>query len=356
MKKIFLFISAFFITTPFLAWGAPLIWSDALNGYYNPLAAPSRTPYVAESFKSEESVVASGELPAVSSDAASRAQRIEEKKAEIARKEKIKADLEEKLRAKKAEREKKITLEQAVSATVRIYTDFNNDKKPEISGSAVAFGTKELSESEQKELGNKGKYMIYFATAHHLARTTQDTTIAQFFLPDGKTKNIKLQPFAGNIHKDLILAYGLSDELLPTIPLADKKYQVNIQDPVTGIGCPKGSMPYAYSANSKNCIIDIDRIKGDLRGVRPSKTNFVTSYLPQGGASGGPLVNKDNQIIGICSMQIEDRNNPQKNCGLYTSFRDIYDLLANDPKWNYTITNGYIVDSSEKTVSSTKKR
>lgn len=171
----------------------------------------------------------------------------------------------------------------------------------------IGFGTGSVIQSD----GEKALIL----TAAHLFRKMTNRSLIEIDLFNSNTG--KVETFVGKIVQlDLDGDVGLisipAKRIISTLPIASPEDAVKIDQHVFSYGCGGGEPPSFL----KSRVTALNKYTGPA--------NIECTGVPIGGRSGGALVNKDNEIVGVTLAADMDGGR-----GVYAGLSVIYKLLVN---------------------------
>lgn len=192
----------------------------------------------------------------------------------------------------------------AITATVQIH-----DRGKNVDGSGAI-------------IGQKGPY-VYILTADHV-------------VPEGKRLLIRMfsqQKFPRAAHLFLRDARVIARSRIKDTDLALVQLKTVVKPPSMLKVCPPSKIPKgkSFSFLSIGCgngtppFAQLEKVNRKIlvrkKGVRKSPGNYwEINERPIRGRSGGPLIDRHGNLLGICSIASEDR-------GYYTHTEEIHDFL-----------------------------
>ena len=159
-----------------------------------------------------------------------------------------------------------------------------------------------------------GKALVL--TCGHLFRSSQGRGTIEISLfragPNGAEPcgQVEAQLIDYDLDRDLALLCFEADSPVAVTPVAPRGTQLQVESPVTSVGCGHGANPTPWQSR----ITAVNRYQGH--------PNVEAAGAPEEGRSGGGLFNAAGQLIGVCYAADKEGNE-----GLYASLDSIYSKL-----------------------------
>lgn len=159
-------------------------------------------------------------------------------------------------------------------------------------------------------VGRDGNRLLVLTCGHLFRTLSSEAAIEIDVFQNGNVSTIAGELIDFDLDADVGLLSMVTDQSLPLTQIASAGTSLEVDQPVTSVGCGGGKEPSVQQVQ----VTELNRYDGPA--------NVECTGTPIRGRSGGGLFSNDGQVVGVCI-----RSNYREDRGLYAGLEAIHGLL-----------------------------